>query len=109
MHYSTSKKSRSRRKASRRGGIKFRWVLAVIVLFIGFVFFSGPKSLFKVYSLVQEKNGLVKSVQQLKQKNTDLDTEIERLKTDTTYIEKIAREKFGLKRDDEEVVIINPR
>jgi len=109
MAYSSRKKSSSRRKKQRAPRLKLRWVLGFVVLFIGFVFFSGPKSLIKLYVLLEQKEQLVRSREELKQRIVELNMEEQRLKTDTTYIEKLAREKYGLKRIDEDVVMINPK
>ncbi|HFB67558.1 MAG TPA: hypothetical protein ENJ66_01230 [Calditrichae bacterium] len=109
MAYSSRKKSSSRRRKQRAPRLKLRWVLGIVVVFIGFVFFSGPKSLIKLYVLLEKKDQLVRSREELKQRVVELDTEIHRLKTDTTYIEKMAREKYLLKRADEEVVMIKTK
>ncbi len=109
MAATRKKRYSSQRKKTQRPRIRVRWILLGMLLFLGFVFLSGPKSILKLYALVQYKHELLQKTEQLKQRSQELDEEIERLKTDSSYIEKIAREKYGLKHKREEVVIIKPQ
>jgi cell division protein FtsB len=83
-------------------------VLGVIVLLLSFAFLTGSKSLFNLYSLYQERNELLQEKERLEAENKQLKEEIEKLQNDVEYIEKMAREKYNLKREDEEVYKVTP-
>lgn len=80
----------------------------MILLFIISVFLTGNKSLIQLSSLYRERNELLIEKQNLEAENKRLQEEIERLKKDLEYIEKVAREKYNLKREDEEVYEVVP-
>lgn len=83
-------------------------VLSTVVLLLLFAFFTGSKSLFNLYSLYDQRNQLIKDKERLEAENKQLKEEIEKLQKDMEYIEKAAREKYNLKRDDEEVYKVAP-
>lgn len=49
------------------------------------------------------KKQLEKDIQSLEKEKQQLEKEAKRLKTDMDYIEKIAREKYNMKKKDEKV------
>lgn len=83
-------------------------VLGTVLLLLLFAFFTGGKSLFNLYSLYDERNQLIRDKERLEAENKQLKEEIEKLRKDMEYIEKVAREKYNLKRDDEEVFKVVP-
>ena len=99
---------------SKTGGVlkkrkRLLWLIfAAVLLLLSFAFLTGGKSLFNLYSLYQERNELLLEKQRLEAENQRLKEEIEKLQKDMEYIEKVAREKYNLKRDDEEVYKITP-
>ena len=106
--YSAKKKrSQLRTKALTRKGI-LRWVLAIIFIGLFLIFFTGNKSLFRLYSLHKEEKKLKKQHENLLQQNRELENEINNLKTDEKHLEKVAREKFNMKKEGEEVYIVEP-
>ncbi len=109
------KKPYSRYSARKRSSkkqtlpIRLRWVVLVFILFLVFVFFSGPKSIIRLYSLEQEKHRLEMLKERKEKESQKLEEEIQRLESDTSYIIKMAREKYQLKHPDEKVWIIEPK
>ncbi len=81
------------------------WALTgiILLLLVAWVLFApGSGYLYyrnsqKELATIQQKNA------ELEQNNAILRQEIERLKTDEAYIEKVAREKHGLLKKDERV------
>jgi hypothetical protein len=65
-------------------------------------FFPG-RSLLSYHRMQNELARLAARNQALEKRNRELAAEIERLKTDDAYLEEVARKKYGLLRDDEEV------
>jgi len=92
----------------RKGKRILRWIIALIVLVILSVFLTGNRSLIKLYSLYLDKNTMQQHKEELIQQQQDLETEIEKLKNDPEYIEKVAREKYNMKKKNEEVHIVEP-
>ncbi len=84
------------------------WILGVLLVVLLTVFLSGNRSLIKLYSLNKERAVLIKEKQRLETENTRLEAEIKRLQNDIGYIEKVAREKYNLKRENEDVYQVVP-
>lgn len=112
MNKTTYKKKSSpggyRKAPGKRPGI-LRWVLAGLFLAIFLIFFTGNKSLIKLYSLHQQKEKLKQQKQELLKTNKELREEIDKLKNDKKYIEKMAREKYNMKKKNEDVYMVEPR
>ncbi len=84
------------------------WILVAVFLLIVTAFFTGNKSVFDLYALYKERNELLEEKQKLESENQRLQEEIKKLQNDLEYIEKVAREKYNLKRDDEEIYKVVP-
>jgi len=69
--------------------------LAIVILLIFLPGFSRHQR------LLSEKRGLEKRIAELKEANRRLEEEKHKLETDIEYIEKRAREKLGIVREDE--------
>lgn len=78
--------------------ILFFSLLLITILAFWLVF--SPKGGLKFYSAQKELSEIEQANSQLQTENQTLRQEIERLKTDSVYLEKIAREKGLLKRDE---------
>ena len=97
------------RQQPRKGKKILRWIIGIIILAILFIFLSGNRSLLKLYSLHLDKNKLQQQKEDLLQRQKDLETEIEKLKNDPEYNEKVAREKYNMKKGNEEVHLIESK
>jgi cell division protein FtsB len=78
-------------------------ILIVSLLLISLVacwLLFSPKGGLKFYSVQKELQQIVQVNSQLHLENQSLRQEIEKLKTDSVYLEKVAREKGLLKRDE---------
>lgn len=75
------------------------------VAFLSFVLFSlfGNQGWIALYKGQQQLKELKSEVSQSEQMIDSLKKEIDRLKNDTSYLEKIAREKLGMARRDEKI------
>ncbi len=80
-----------------------RWIVLAGVLIFLYFSFTGPGGIMSVYKarmkLVRErerKEKLERAVDSLK-------TELQKLKNDTAFIEKMAREKLGMAKEDEHI------
>ncbi len=70
--------------------------LLFIVLLIVVIALLGRQGFVKLYRLSQEKNSIVADNRLLKIENHKLAEQIEKLKKDDKYLERIAREELGM-------------
>lgn len=71
---------------------------AVVALFV-----IGPRNIFQYYQSKQDKNRLEQDIKELKLKKALLDSELTLLSNDPDYLEKLAREKYNMKKKGEKV------
>lgn len=76
-------------------------VLAAIGVIIFIFLLSGPRGLIRLVELKMQQAGLNHEIEGLKEENTRLQQEIDKLIHDPATIEKEAREKLGLVRKGE--------
>ena len=101
------KKSR-RLKKKRYKDIFFYSILAFLVLgFSAFLIISNLRIYQKRRELKAQIERLKEEIQAIEKKNQELRTGIENI-SDKEYLEKVAREKFLLKEEGEEVIVISP-
>jgi cell division protein FtsB len=83
-----------------------RWIwVAVSILVLYFVLFSNS-GLVKRFSLESEKAELQEKILKAKMQNDSLKHRIELLKSDELEIERVAREKYGMKKKGETIYLI---
>ncbi len=80
-----------------------RIILAVVVLGVLFLVFAPGRGLLSHRKMKKEIQALVRDNRTLQHRNVQLAEEIERLKNDESYLEQLAREKYGLLKKNEEV------
>ncbi len=97
------KKKNNKSKNSNGKKILRLLALAGAVVIIYFLFFNGPRSVVQYIRQTSYKKQLEKDIQSLEKEKRQLKKEAKRLKTDMDYIEKIAREKYNMKKKDEKV------
>jgi cell division protein FtsB len=93
------KQSLSRQERKRLRRIIILVGLVVILLLL---FFPG-RSLISYHQIKKKMTNLSRQNTFLKQRNRELAAEIKRLQTDDGYLEKLARKKYGLLKDNETV------
>ena len=76
---------------------KLIYILAGIVI-VAAIYFPGFS---KLQELREENRNLEKRIEVLTRTNLELEKEKNRLESDPSYIEKIAREKLGMAKKDE--------
>ena len=86
-----------------------RWFALAVVVVIFVVFFTGNRSIFKLIALHNQKTRLEQQKVRLQEEQKELEEEIDKLKNDPKYIEKIAREKYKMRKKGEEVYEIEPK
>lgn len=100
-------KPQKSRKRGRKSIQRFRFILGTLLGFSGLYYLS-----FHDYGIIQhfetqEELRLQKARREnLKQENATIREDLEKLKSDDNYIEKIARERYHLAREGEQVYSI---
>jgi cell division protein DivIC len=81
--------------------------IIVGLLFLIFMLFIAEKDVFSSISQKKKLNKLQKSEQHLSNQIAETQKELDLLKTNAQTIEKYAREKYLMKKDNEDIFIIN--
>lgn len=79
-----------------------------LALALGVYLIFGENGLLHVHKLQQEKSVLDLQIQKLKKENTRLSDQIHRLENDNDYLENVVREKLGVVKQDESVIVFKP-
>ena len=79
------------------------------MVFVAFIAFFDDRDLVTNYHHRRQLNELQKSAEYYRQEIEKTKAELNQLKTDAATLEKYAREKYLMKRDNEDVYIIKPK
>ena len=85
--------------------LKSKYLIACVCFSVWMVFFD-PKDILSDLERREKLNDLQTSELHLKQQITDARQELELLKNDAQSIEKYAREKYLMKKDNEDLFIV---
>jgi cell division protein FtsB len=89
---------------------KKSFLLTVLIGFLVVWFgFLDTYSVYTRFSLEREKRHYIERTHQLKQDTEELNRKIELLKNDPAYLEKIAREEYGMRKPNEKVYRIQTK
>lgn len=80
-----------------------RWIIIAIISTFLFFFLSGNDGMIALFQAHLENKKLESKIIEYKKTIDSLEVTIVKLKTDTAYIERIAREKLGMAGKDEKV------
>ena len=76
---------------------------ALVLVILAFTVF-GERGLLNLVRYEKERQELLSLADKLKQENQELREEIERLKTDSSHLERLAREQLGMVKPGELVI-----
>ncbi len=79
-----------------------------ILLILTFIIFA-PYGIIRTIRIAREYNNSIEMLKQLKNENDSLRNKIKELKYDTLEIERVAREKYGMKKPNEKVFMIKEK
>lgn len=85
--------------------LKNKYIIVILAFLIWMAFFD-PKDMGLIFSRTSKLNELKASEKHLKTEIQETKKELSLLKTDAGSIEKYAREKFYMKKDNEELFIV---
>ncbi len=86
----------------RKKRFKLGVVLVAVLLLIAW-FAAGQRGTFNLYRFASKKNQLQSEIKNLQEKKKELETLRDKIKNDPAYVEKIAREKYNMKKKGERV------
>ncbi|MDZ7292762.1 MAG: septum formation initiator family protein [candidate division KSB1 bacterium] len=105
-----------RKFSSRRGSSSLRkprptmrfvvWAALAVLLYVAYSYFGGSYGLIKLWRLKQRQVVLNREVMQLQVQQDSLRREIQLLQNDSTYIEKVARERYKMGKPGEKIYTI---
>lgn len=85
-----------------------RILLVAVALGLFFIVFAPDCSLYSYSTIKKKSNMLAEENKRLLQKTVELEQEIDLLRHDKAYLEKVAREEFGMLKKNEEVYYLSP-
>lgn len=103
------KRRQSKGLSLRERKIYRRLLLTILAAGVFFFLFAPRCSLYSYYRIEKKSNRLIKENKRLVQEKAALEKEIDLLLHDKAYLEKVAREKYGLLRKNEEVYYLSPQ
>jgi len=78
------------------------WSLPVVAsLYLLFSFFAGERGIIELIKIHERATRMQHEITSIQAENNQLSMEIEKLKNDPFYIERLAREKLGMVREGE--------
>jgi cell division protein FtsB len=92
---------RIKRQSFPRRKILRRVLFLLLFSFIFYLYFAGDYGFFRLLSLKAQKENTILETKRLQALNMDLQIEKEKLRDDLSYIEKVARERYGMAKKDE--------
>lgn len=80
--------------------------IVLLVAFISYSFLGGEFGFLNLLRMQRHKSQLEVEKRQLIAEIVDLEARLERIKSDSRYVEKLAREKYGLAKKGEVIIRI---
>lgn len=81
-----------------------KWKPLITFIIMGFVCYTFGEQMIKTYQIQKEIGGLEQQINLLQSKNSNLKKTINNLDSDA-YVEKMAREKLGLVKPGEKIIL----
>lgn len=94
------------KKKQSKTSIKTRLIVIGILGILSYVLFWGEYNFYQLYQLNRENSKLKAEILTTERERAALYEEIEKLKNDSNYIEKIAREQYLMGKQDEKIYIV---
>ena len=98
--------SQQRRASQQRMWRGVAWLACAVLLYIAYSYLGGSSGLIQYGRLQLRRIKLEKEISQLQARQDSLKQAIFRLQNDTTYIEKVARERYYMGRPGETIYTV---
>ena len=83
--------------------ISVRWLIILLIIFLSSLILTGPSGIISLLNAHNKNKDLENKAVELQRCIDSLKITIVRLKTDTAYIERVAREQLGMAKKNEKV------
>jgi len=93
--------TRIKKQSLPRKKVLRRVLFLLLFSFICYLYFAGDYGFFRLLSLKAQRENTILETKRLQALNMDLQIEKEKLRDDLSYIEKVARERYGMAKKDE--------
>ena len=94
-------------KANKTWKKRLLWVGALLML--GYLLIGGEYNFYNLFNMKTRKKQLAREIIKAEKERETLYNEIDKLKNDSTYIEKIAREEYMMGKKEEKIYIIKSK
>lgn len=92
-----------KRFAGHRG--KPAWIILIgFILFLAYLYIGGDYGLLEHYRQHKKREALLNEIDYLKAEQDSLRLVIKKLKSDSSFMAKVAREKYNMGYSDEEII-----
>ena len=88
--------------------LKNKYLIAGVIFLAWILFLDDKNDLFSQYERLTRSRELTKNEDHLSKQITETQKELDLLKNNVQSIEKYAREKYMMKKDNEDLFILNP-
>lgn len=88
--------------------LKNKYLIAGVIFLAWMLFLDDKNDLFSQYERLTRSRELTKDEDHLSKQITETQKELDLLKNNVQSIEKYAREKYMMKKDNEDLFILNP-
>lgn len=95
---------KKKQKPRRRLKYKLSGPGLIFLIILGFIFYSFGGQMVEMYNVQDEMKNIKAQMQELQAKNVELRQKVEQLSSDA-YIEREAREKLGLVKPGEKIIL----
>ncbi len=97
----TQKNTKAQRKKHQWSPWHYLIVAGIVMVF--YFFLQGNYGFIRYWQLQRQKKELIQQMVELKKQQNDLEREIDRLRNNYRYIEKIVREKYKMGKEGEKI------
>jgi cell division protein DivIC len=88
--------------------LKNKYLLSGVAFLVWIIFLDNKNDLFSQYERLNRSHELTKNEDHLSKQITETQKELDLLKNNAQSIEKYAREKYMMKKDNEDLFMLNP-
>ena len=86
-----------------------RWLYIGLAGFLMYVFVFGDYGLYNYVRLLRVRNRIVREIEELQRQKRQLTEDLERLRRDRAFLEKVAREKYRLGKPNEKIYVVRKK
>lgn len=94
----------SRQPKRKKVRFKLKGPAVIMLILLGFIFYSFGGQMVEMYNVQHELTNIQAQIDEFRVKNADLRKQVEQLNSDA-YIEREAREKLGLVKPGEKIIL----